>query len=565
MEGEGAGMKDIFADYQLDRQLDRATSNINRLRETFGLPSDSERLGKFKCAYSGQAPAPPPAETAAPSAETAAPSSRRAISLTPAPTRCAQAGILHVTTYHLCFLGAKARKMTIPYGDITTVGMQVVAAPPRAHPALPPPRGTPRTHRPSPVPLRPGEEGRAEGSLALRGPSHLAQRRTEKQRERHLHGHRGEGRLLENDRRCGQGAGRDARLTPLRLDNYWRAQRSARADMRGERGSTSMDIVGSPAHGAVRARLGRRCGLSKDMSSRGRAAHVVKREKKTRFARGPPGSGGTPPRGTSPSRVGLKFTAFYVRRHMASPSGLLAIDESRGGSGAMVLTISSPRRRQRDSGASASANSCFSFADGDAASPSRGPELVLQEKGFWRQCKLFLLLLFFLAMVLTPLSGPLGWPNSNAAAQEPLTSGGPGTTNGGRGGGGGTLDPVHDEQQAKRGRTGVRAVTPSTPRTSGAELEAAEGEFGGANLDPEVAREDTDPTVQTETAVAQAGGRSHLSRTSGSGGSQSHPSRFTHANTGHSRGPERRAMPRANGEAVPLPTAEGKVDSSSLH
>jgi len=88
MEGEGAGMKDIFADYQLDRQLDRATSNINRLRETFGLPSDSERLGKFKCAYSGQA------------------------------------GILHVTTYHLCFLGAKARKMTIPYGDITTVGMQ---------------------------------------------------------------------------------------------------------------------------------------------------------------------------------------------------------------------------------------------------------------------------------------------------------------------------------------------------------------------------------------------------------------------------------------------------------
>ena len=272
-------MKDIFADYQLDRQLDRATSNINRLRETFGLPSDSERLGKFKCAYSGQAPAPPPAETAAPSAETAAPSSRRAISLTPAPTRCAQAGILHVTTYHLCFLGAKARKMTIPYGDITTVGMQVVAAPPRAQPALPPPRGTPRTHRPSPVPLRPGEEGRAEGSLALRGPSHLAQRRTEKQRERHLHGHRGEGRLLENDRRCGQGAGRDARLTPLRLDNYWRAQRSARADMRGERGSTSMDIVGSPAHGAVRARLGRRCGLSKDMSSRGRAAHVVKREK----------------------------------------------------------------------------------------------------------------------------------------------------------------------------------------------------------------------------------------------------------------------------------------------
>jgi len=87
-EGEGAGMKDIFTDYQLDRQLDRATSNINRLRETFGLPSDSERLGKFKCAYSGQA------------------------------------GILHVTTYHLCFLGAKARKMTIPYGDITTVGMQ---------------------------------------------------------------------------------------------------------------------------------------------------------------------------------------------------------------------------------------------------------------------------------------------------------------------------------------------------------------------------------------------------------------------------------------------------------
>ena len=395
MEGEGAGMKDIFADYQLDRQLDRATSNINRLRETFGLPSDSERLGKFKCAYSGQAPAPPPAKTAAPSAETAAPSSRRAISLTPAPTRCAQAGILHVTTYHLCFLGAKARKMTIPYGDITTVGMQVVAAPPRAHPALPPPRGTPRTHRPSPAPLRPGEEGRAEGSLALRGPSHLAQRRTEKQRERHLHGHRGEGRLLEIDRRCGQGAGRDARLTPLRLDNYWRAQRSARADMRGERGSTSMDIVGSPAHGAGRARLGRRCGLSKDMSSRGRAAHVVKRENKTRFARGPPGSGGTPPRGASPSPSGSKVPRFTfaatwpappaswrstsleaVQGRWCSPSAARA-DGKETREQAQAQTAASPLRmatqphrrggqslssRRRDSGVSASSSfSCSSF------------------------------------------------------------------------------------------------------------------------------------------------------------------------------------------------------------
>jgi hypothetical protein len=66
--------------------VDRKTSDIGDLRRTFALPNDALRLSKFKC------------------------------------TLDSKPGQLHITTYHVCFLGAgAAKKLTLPYADISSV------------------------------------------------------------------------------------------------------------------------------------------------------------------------------------------------------------------------------------------------------------------------------------------------------------------------------------------------------------------------------------------------------------------------------------------------------------
>jgi len=49
--GAANGMQSILSDYQVDRK----TSDIGDLRRTFALPSDSQRLSKYKCTFDGKA------------------------------------------------------------------------------------------------------------------------------------------------------------------------------------------------------------------------------------------------------------------------------------------------------------------------------------------------------------------------------------------------------------------------------------------------------------------------------------------------------------------------------
>jgi len=70
----------------VDCNLDRKTSNMDQLKRVFDLPSDAERLKKYKCALTSQP------------------------------------GVLFVTTYHLCFIGGLGgKKLKIELRDISSV------------------------------------------------------------------------------------------------------------------------------------------------------------------------------------------------------------------------------------------------------------------------------------------------------------------------------------------------------------------------------------------------------------------------------------------------------------
>jgi len=81
-EGSVDTMQQMFTDFNIDRKVGAGMEN---LRKTFGLPADSVRLRKSRCAL------------------------------------VSQLGSLYVTSYHICFIGGLGKKLVIPLTDLAKV------------------------------------------------------------------------------------------------------------------------------------------------------------------------------------------------------------------------------------------------------------------------------------------------------------------------------------------------------------------------------------------------------------------------------------------------------------
>jgi len=79
-QSELNGLRETLMHFNLDRKL-----VPEKLIKSFDLPESSERLGKFTCSLGNAI------------------------------------GQLHVTTYHLCFLGALGKKLLVPLADVSSV------------------------------------------------------------------------------------------------------------------------------------------------------------------------------------------------------------------------------------------------------------------------------------------------------------------------------------------------------------------------------------------------------------------------------------------------------------